>query len=206
MRHKGLRRLECALLAALVISLGASAVPVARSCEQISDRVIRLHILANSDSAADQTEKLRVRDRVLREATEWADGAQNRAEAEAAIADALPEIERAAQAQLRADGCDTTVHAELTDMYFTARTYPAGTLPAGTYRALRLTIGAGRGHNWWCVVFPPVCVAAAADSPAMDDVLTPGQLDIVEHPGRYRVRLKVVEWWAQLRAWIAPHE
>lgn len=220
-----IRRLEYALGAALGISLILSvllAAPVARQCSSIQDKVVRLHILANSDSDADQTQKLRVRDRILNETGTLLRETQSRAEAESLIESLLPEFERIAEEQLRADGCSDRVHAELTDMYFSARTYDGGTMPAGTYRALRLTIGKGEGRNWWCVVFPPMCVSAAvgtdvsgtdasgtdvsgtdvSGAETLDDVLTAGEMDIVSHPERYEVRLKIVEWWEWLRCRI----
>ena len=207
--HLNIRRLELALAAALIVSLGlsvAGAAPVARDCASIQQKVVRLHILANSDSDADQAQKLRVRDRVLAEAGDALAHTTSRAEAEAALAAMLPQIEAAAEAQLRADGSADRVHAELTDMYFDARTYDGGTMPAGTYRALRLTIGKGEGHNWWCVVFPPMCLSAAmtpsVDTESLDDVLTPGELELVTHPERFEVRLKVVEWWETVKNWM----
>ena len=204
--HADIRRLERVLAVALMVSLVGSvagAVPVAQRCAGIRQKVVRLHILANSDSEADQAQKLRVRDRVLAETADVLAHTVSRVDAEAAITAMLPQITRAAEAQLRADGCTDRVHAELTDMYFDARTYDGGTMPAGTYRALRLTIGQGAGHNWWCVVFPPMCLSAAAappDAETLDDVLTPGELELVTHPARYEVRLKVVEWWEALKS------
>ena len=207
--HLNIRRLELALAAALIVSLGlsaAGAAPVARDCASIQQKVVRLHILANSDSDADQAQKLRVRDRVLAETGDALAHTTSRAEAEAALTAMLPQVEAAAEAQLRADGSADRVHAELTDMYFDARTYDGGTMPAGTYRALRLTIGKGEGHNWWCVVFPPMCLSAAmapsVDTESLDDVLTPGELELVTHPERFEVRLKVVEWWETVKNWM----
>ena len=207
--HLNIRRLELALAAALIVSLGlsaAGAAPVARDCASIQQKVVRLHILANSDSDADQAQKLRVRDRVLAETGDALAHTTRRAEAEAALTAMLPQVEAAAEAQLRADGSADRVHAELTDMYFDARTYDGGTMPAGTYRALRLTIGKGEGHNWWCVVFPPMCLSAAmapsVDTESLDDVLAPGELELVTHPERFEVRLKVVEWWETVKNWM----
>lgn len=191
--------LALALLGSLIFTVCA-VMPVARACDTISDKVIRLHILADSDSDTDQAEKLRIRDRILAESADctFAD----RADAEAQLAARLPELERIATEQLRADGFSDSVHAELTDMHFDARTYGDRTLPAGTYRAVRITIGSGRGHNWWCVVYPPICLSPAVDSSALDDVLTDSERAIVREPTHYEIRLKLVEWGRMLRDWL----
>lgn len=206
--HVHLQRLEIALLVALCLTLGGAVLPFEQECAQIRDKVIRLHVIANSNSAEDQAEKLRVRDRILFDTGARLQRVASRADAEALITALLPEIEQSAAAQLREDGYAVNVHAELTDMYFTTRTYNSGTMPAGTYRALRITIGEGAGENWWCVMFPPMCVSAALgtetdeSSVQLEDVLTDGEFEIVTQPEKFEVRLKLVEWWTQLVAWL----
>lgn len=209
-RHRfHLFRLELALGSALLIALLSAVLPFARECDDLRSRVLRLHILAHSDEAVDQALKLQVRDQVLDAAGELFLSAESRADAEAALMERLPELEAEAEALLRAAGYPYQVRGELTDMHFTTRVYDGGTLPAGTYRALRLTIGSGRGQNWWCVMFPPMCLSAAvtdaAPAAAPGDVLTPAQLDIIRHPEDYEVRLKVVEWWTGLQEWLRAH-
>lgn len=178
----------------------------AADCKQIRRNVLRLHILANSDSSADQQLKLLVRDAVTEGCAGLFDGSENSEQARQAAQQSLQDIERIAQQALLQHGCTDTVRAELTEMYFTTRTYEDVTLPAGTYYAVRLTIGKGEGKNWWCVVFPPLCVSAASDRKTMQDVLDERQLDVVQNSSNYRVRFKVVEWWEALsntvRSWF----
>lgn len=203
--YKHIRRIEWALLLALVVSLGTAVFPFVQQCRQISDKVVRLHILANSNTVTDQVLKLQVRDRILQETGEQLRTSVRKEDAEQQIQALLPEIERIAEEELRSRGCTDSVHAELTDMYFTTRTYDSGTLPAGNYRALRITIGAGAGENWWCVMFPPMCLSAAVESSPntqLEDVLAEDELDIVTHPDSYQIRLKLVEWWTQLVQWF----
>ena len=153
--------------------------------QQLADKVVRLHVLANSDSEEDQALKLRVRDAVL-ERTET-----------------LLELERIAAEEIAAAGYDYPVTAELTDTEFPTREYDGFTLPAGKYLALRVVIGEGAGRNWWCVVFPPLCAAASADVPAaalaagldMEEVRL-----ITEEDRGYILKFKAVEWWETLRA------
>ena len=199
-------RLELALGLALVLSAAAVLLPFARQCRSIEQKVLRLHVVAHSDDPADQALKLQVRDLVLEQTAPLMTDTGSRVDAEAALAPHLPDMERAAEALLRAAGCPYRVQAQFTDMYFTTRTYDSGTLPAGHYRALRLTIGSGQGKNWWCVMFPPMCLSAAVTgrTPAAvsGDVLSPEEQDIVTHPEDYEVRLKFMEWWTQLRSWL----
>ena len=121
-------------------------------CESIPDKVFRLHVLANSDSAEDQALKLRVRDRILEESAGLMDGVSTREEAEAAAAQSLPSLQAAAEDEIRQAGYGYSVQAEITRMYFPTRHYESVTLPAGEYDALRISIGEAKGKNWWCVL------------------------------------------------------
>lgn len=182
-----------ALALALSISLALSLCGFAGECNEIRGRVLRLHVLANSDSEEDQALKLKVRDTIVETAAGLFDTAGNEAEALEQAKKRLPEIEAAAQQRVYDEGYDYEVHATLVNMYFTTRQYETVTLPAGFYDALRITIGSGEGHNWWCVVFPPMCVSAATQAAELSDVLEPEQEEIVTSPQKYEVRFKIVE-------------
>lgn len=119
--------------------------------------VIRLHIVANSDSEADQALKRAVRDAILSEVTPLFTGTATPAEAERAILTAAPRIQAAAERVIRAAGQSDPVRLDLGRFPFPARAYGRFFLPAGEYRALRVLIGEARGANWWCVLFPPMC-------------------------------------------------
>nr|WP_325185675.1 stage II sporulation protein R [uncultured Oscillibacter sp.] len=197
-----LKLVEIALLIGLAVFLVSGGLAL-RAQEQLSERVVRLHVLANSDGEEDQALKLKVRDRVLARATELLTQAKNRAEAESLLRAALPELETLAAGELRANGCDYPVRAELTDTEFPTRAYDGFTLPAGEYLALRVMIGEGAGRNWWCVVFPPLCTAASADVPAaaLAAGLTEDQVSLItEEDQGYVLKLKAVEWWEEIRA------
>ena len=103
----------------------------------------------------------------------------------------LPHIEAVARQTVAAAGYDYPVTAQLDDMYFTTRQYDSVTLPAGIYRAVRVTIGEGKGQNWWCVMYPPLCVGSGTD---LSDTLSPQQQEYVQGGTRYRVRFWLVEW------------
>ena len=126
----------------------------------MSEKIIRLHVVANSDSSADQAIKLHVRDAVLSEARQALQGTDD---PQQAIAQALPQLEAAANAALAAQGSRDTASVSFRRELFPTREYDTFSLPSGVYRSLRVTIGAGGGHNWWCVIFPSLCVPATAD-------------------------------------------
>ena len=127
---------------------------------QLAEKLVRLHVVANSDSPSDQAIKLRVRDAVLAAAEPVLGSADD---PEQALAAELPALECAAAEMLRALGREESVSVTLQNERFPTRDYETFSLPAGVYRTLRVTIGAGEGHNWWCVVFPTLCTAASLD-------------------------------------------
>ena len=200
-----LKLVEIALLVGLAAFLASGGLAL-RAQTQLAERVVRLHVLANSDGEEDQELKLLVRDRVLARATELLTQAGNRAEAESLLRRELPELEALAARELRANGCDYPVTAELTATEFPTREYDGFTLPAGEYLALRVVIGEGAGRNWWCVVFPPLCTAASAEVPAaaLAAGLTEDQVGLITEEDRgYVLKFKTVEWWEQFRSQLA---
>lgn len=143
----------------------------AEECERIPDEVLRLHIIANSDSEEDQRFKYSLRDELLSTFSPELGGCDTLESAENASRKLLPEIERRACEFAAENGYPRDdIKAEITQMYFTTRVYERFTLPAGNYTALRVTIGDGKGENWWCVMFPPLCVPAVVDNHAADAI------------------------------------
>lgn len=189
MLHK--RRWIKAITGALVLCLLGSVMSVHGQAQGVREGVVRLHILANSDSTADQTVKLQVRDAVTAAATGWLDGAADAEDALVLAEEQLPHIREVAQEAVNAAGLDYPVAVELDRMYFTTRRYDGFTLPAGMYDAVRVTLGEGKGQNWWCVVYPPLCAGAATD---LSQALSPEGQELVESGGRYEVKFKLVEW------------
>ncbi len=197
-----MKTLEKSLLLALVITILISFTGFAAGCEDIPNHVLRLHVLANSDSNADQALKLKVRDRIVAESAGLFDGASSRKDAEKIASENLQKLQDAAQDEVIRDGYQYPVRVYLTNMYFTTRQYDTVTLPAGTYDALRVEIGSGAGHNWWCVIFPPLCLPAAEKREDLKDVLNPNELRIVDGSGSYIVRFKTLEAYEQVKAWL----
>ena len=202
------RVLELALGLGLAAALIWGNVSLHRQ-QALADRVVRLHILANSASEEDQALKLQVRDRVLDRAAEILTESADRAAAEHALRAALPELESLAADEIALRGYDYPVTAELADTAFPTREYDGFALPAGRYLALRLVIGAGEGHNWWCVVFPPLCTAVSSDlaQTAMAAGLTEDDVQLItESESGYVLKFKSIELWESLRARLAPEE
>ena len=190
-----LRRIAVLTLAAFLWSvLGFQA-----RCAGIRKEVLRLHVIANSNSEIDQRAKLYVRDKLLQAGADLFDGSIDAASAEAEITPRLAELEACARAALQELNLDYPVRVTVGEAYFNTRTYEeAGiTLPAGRYRALRVSLGEGVGANWWCVMFPPLCLPAARARGAvsLDAVLTNGQLRVVKSNPKYEIRFKIVELW-----------
>ena len=196
------KRWEIALAGAVLAAFLLSAVP-AREQEDLAGKMVRLHVLANSDSQEDQALKLRVRDRVLAETETLLESSTDRNEAERRLTAALPELERLAAEEIAESGYDYTVSVRLEETAFPTRTYDGFTLPAGEYLALRVLIGAAEGQNWWCVVFPPLCAAASEDvaETALAAGLSEGQVGLITEENQgYELRLKSVELWEKLKA------
>lgn len=193
---------EKSLCLALIGTILFSFTGFAAECEDIPNRVLRLHVLANSDTQADQNLKLKVRDRIVEVSSGLFSGVKDRADAEKIASENLGLLQSAAQDEVKKQGYDYPVKVELTNMYFTTRQYSEVTLPAGMYDALRVVIGSGRGHNWWCVIFPPMCLPAAEEKTELKDVLNGNELRVVDGNNNYVIRFKTLEAYEQVRAWL----
>ena len=196
-------RWEWALLIAILVSF-AWGTWADRTQQQLSDKVLRLHVLANSDSEADQALKRKVRDSVLETASAILVDCPDRETAEQRLSAALPEIEDAARARIAAEGGKQTVTAELRPTVFPTREYEDFTLPAGEYLALRVVLGEGEGHNWWCVVFPPLCAetTSSLSQTAMAAGLTEEEVALITESDGYQLKFKAVELWEKLMAYF----
>ena len=193
-----MKRLEISVLLSLVFSVLLSFTALNTECAEIRSRVLRLHVLANSDSAADQALKLKVRDRLLEISRDMYAEAQSKEEAVAATQDHLGTLRREAEKVVADNGCDYPVTVSLENCYFNTRSYGDITFPAGEYQALRVVIGEGAGHNWWCVMFPPLCVSPASEGESqLCDVLSGEQMELVEGDG-YEIKFKCVEVYEEL--------
>lgn len=156
MRQMGKRIGICLLLAALMWTVG-----LVRDRAFLNRELIRLHVVANSDSDEDQAVKLRVRDAVLDSIRSDLKMVGDINQAKAYLRENLPKIQAAANRTLEAAGVDAQAVVTLEKEAFDIRRYDTFSLPAGVYESLRIVIGEGAGKNWWCVAFPELCLGAA---------------------------------------------
>lgn len=209
--------LVIAALVALVLAQVPLAVAGRSERAYTQTNLIRLHVVANSDAPSDQELKLRVRDAVLDELTPLLAPVSTGDEAQRVIAGELEGLERAAQGEVFAAGREYPVAVELGCFPFPAKSYGQLIMPAGEYEALRVTIGRGQGNNWWCVLFPPLCLidlkhpaaaAAALDSAAAGGAGgaaggtavagLPGVVAIASDPATPpEVRFFIIDWLKQ---------
>ena len=180
-----------------VIAAAFSVVSFASGCAEVRRDVLRLHVVADSDSETDQRLKLMVRDAVLEKGGEIFDGTVTAGEAEKIITPRIDELKAVAEEVLRENGCNYNVNISVGEEYFATRCYENFTMPAGVYNAVRVNIGSAEGKNWWCVMFPPLCLpAASADA---DAFFTDEEMKIVSSSPKYEPRFKIVEIYESIK-------
>ncbi len=168
---------------------------------EIYNKVVRLHVLANSDSEEDQAVKLKVRDAILEVTVPLLQECSTREEAIDLLEENRLLLVKTAQRVLREQGFDDTVHIEMGLEDYPTRTYDSFCFPAGEYISMRVSLGEGEGQNWWCCLFPPLCLGAATvNEKAAEDAcisvgFTPTQYKIITESDKpvYRARFKVLE-------------
>jgi len=190
---KSLRKWEIALLLALCFTLLAGTWAGAAS-SRVSEGLVRLHVIAASDDATEQAIKLYVRDAVLSYLEPKLASAADIAGAEALIEANLEGI--AAAAESAAQGRE--VNVTLGEEYYPTREYDTFSLPAGRYQSLRVTLGEGAGHNWWCVVFPPLCLTAAESEAAFEELDGETRAIISSDGGGVQFKFRLLELWGEL--------
>lgn len=190
-------RFNIAVAVTAVFALIISVVSFSLDCSRIRRDVLRLHVVAASDSDFDQQLKLKVRDAVLEKGGEIFDGTVTADEAEKVITPKTDELIKAAEEVLHENGCDYDVTVNVGEEYFSTRCYEEFTMPAGVYTAVRVSIGSAEGQNWWCVMFPPLCLpAASADADAFFD---DSEMKIVSSSPEYEPRFKIVEIFESIK-------
>ena len=187
---------ELALIFSLCAAILTGAWAEGRQAK-LSQQLVRLHVVAASDSACDQAEKLRVRDAILELLSPKLAAAKSASEAAQIIRASKQECRLAAQRETA-----KPVRVTLETEHFPTRDYDGFSLPAGDYLALRVTLGAGQGHNWWCVLFPPLCTDSAISERAVE-TLSNDDMRLITADGRdYILRFRVLEWWDTVKTWL----
>lgn len=194
------------ILAALAALTASVFVLLQRQQAELSEKLIRLHVVANSDSEEDQALKLQVRDAVLAVTEPLLAETED---PKAILAENLPAIQSAAEACLRQNGASDPVRVTLGREEFPTRVYDSFSLPAGIYTSLRVTIGAGEGHNWWCVVFPSICFRATAtdlEQAAVSAGFSDQEVKLITEANEgYILKFKTLELLQKLQNWLLAH-
>lgn len=196
---KTLLRIEISLLIALIICGALNINAFSQQCDNIREKMLRMHVIANSDSEEDQQLKLKVRDAVLSAGKEVFDGSVTAIEAKEKITPYIDYFENIALETIKNEGFDYNVKITVQKEYFNTRTYENSvTLPAGYYTAVKVIIGEGKGQNWWCVMFPPMCLPTAVAECEISDVLTKDETEIVTETEKYKLKFKIVEFFEEI--------
>lgn len=173
--------------------------PFIETSENISEEVFRLHILANSDSDADQQLKLKVRDEILKKGENVFASSDSIEETIKLCKDNIGVFQETAEQCLKENGSNYSVKVYVDKEYFNTRKYDEITLPSGIYNALKIVIGQGKGHNWWCVMFPAICLSSVTDD-ELNKYLTEDEQKLVNYDSKYEVRFKIVEIYEKLKS------
>ncbi len=190
-------RIEISVAVSLAIAIALSFFSFGADCKEIRNNVVRLHILANSDNDEDQTVKLLVRDALLKSGEKLFSGAVTKDNAEEVLVEEKENLEAIADNVLRENGFEYKTYIYIVEEYFATREYEEFTMPAGRYLAVRVILGKGEGHNWWCVMYPPLCIPSAAAD--IDAVLGKNGAKLIKSNPKYEIRFKAVELFEKLK-------
>ena len=168
--------------------------------KQLRDSVLRLHVIANSDSQADQEVKLKVRDAVLEEVNGHLDSAMTKQQAREVLEGKLKELEEVANMVLRQEGMTDIATVTLGREEYPTREYDTFTLPAGVYDSLIVSIGEAKGQNWWCVVFPPLCAQTTTDASVTAMAGLGEDQGLVQRQEGHVLKFKSLELWGMLKS------
>ena len=182
----------------LLFSAFSYALPTPEDAE-IYDRFIRLHVIANSDSASDQALKLELRDEILKYMSSVYGNENDFESAKELLISHLDSIRHTSEQHLKNRGCDYSVSVSISREYYPTREYEGLSLPAGEYLSLRVIIGAGEGKNWWCVIFPSLCLDASEKKEKLSEAgFTPSQIKIITGGEKYKLKFRILELFGEI--------
>lgn len=191
--------LATGLLAAGIAAMGWNLAQVGQQREGLIQSVLRLHIVADSDDPQDQAVKLAVRDALVSEYGQTLSQAESLGEAEELAGRLLPQMLDTARQTAAAQGCTLPITGEVGELSFPAVSYEGYTLPAGEYQAVRIQLGEGEGHNWFCVLYPAVCLDSSV---ALEEGMSSQQKEMLTHPEDYEIRFALLDGLMALWNWV----
>lgn len=196
-----MKKVLCLFFSIIIVFVGifgVSSMKTQAAENDISNKIIRFHVIANSDSLNDQAVKLKVRDDVLNYLSPKLEKSSSLEESRKILNENDSQIKKISEAEIKKCGCDFTVKTELSNENFPVKTYGNITLPQGKYEAYRIIIGSGKGQNWWCVMFPPLCfvditkgnISYKQTQKEMLKVLTPEEYNLVDNQNLSNIKIK----------------
>ena len=191
--------LAAGLLAAGIAAMGWNLAQVGQQREGLTQSVLRLHIVADSDDPQDQAVKLAVRDALVSEYGQTLSQAESLEQAQELAGRLLPRMLDTARQTAAAQGCTLPVTGEVGELSFPAVSYEGYTLPAGEYQAVRIQLGEGEGHNWFCVLYPAVCLGSSV---ALEEGMSSQQKEMLTHPEDYEIRFALLDGLMALWNWV----
>lgn len=195
------KNIELAVLFGLVCAVLLSFAQFETRCDELRQGVLRLHIVANSDSDADQNVKLAVRDEILKNSIDIFKDCNDVNDAIVTAGENSNKINSIANDVLKQNGFNYKATVTVADRYFNTRVYDDFTLPAGTYKSLVVDLGDADGQNWWCVVFPCVCVPSASDA-TLSDSVSYNAASTAQNTQRYEIKFKTIELYEKIKKYF----
>ncbi len=195
------KRIKLSLCFGLICAILLSMTNFNALCDDLRQNVLRLHIIANSDSTPDQELKLKIRDVILKEAGGLILDANNLSVAENKVKENLSYFSEIANDVIKENGFSYKATVSLGDCFFETRHYDTFSLPAGEYRSLIIKLGEAKGKNWWCVIFPSVCIPAATSN--LRDSVKEESAQIAEQSDRYIIKFKTVEIYEKIKNFLS---
>ena len=202
MKKETLKILRLSLILALIFSLLISCARFEAGCEELKENVVRLHIKANSNLSYDQELKLRVRDEILKATESNFANANSKDDALMFAKTNISEFKRIADSVIQENGYDYQTNVRVEKTYFSTREYEGFTLPAGWYQAVCIDIGEAKGENWWCVMYPAVCVSASADFNSLGN----NAQNVASGKQKYVFRFKTVEIFEEIKNFLKKYK
>ena len=190
--------IEISVLIGLICAIMLSFAKFEVRCEELRQGVLRLHIIANSDSEEDQALKFAVRDAILESSTDIFKNCDSVDDAVITATDSIGDINKIANSVIEQNGFNYSADVSVGDRYFDTREYDDFTLPAGTYKSLIVNLGDANGKNWWCGVFPCVCVPTAHDA-SLSDSVSEQAANTAQNAKKYEMKFKTVEIYEQIK-------
>ena len=196
-----MKRIKLSILFGLISAMLLSVSHFNVLCDDLRENILRLHIIANSDSVADQNLKILIRDEILNETSDLFLNVTDLEDAKQKVGISLNEFEEIAKRVIVENGFNYDAVAYVEEKYFDTRVYDEFTLPAGYYPSLVIELGKAEGKNWWCVVFPTVCIPAASKGDLSDSV-NAESANMAKQGSRYIMRFKTVEIYEKIKNFI----